>query len=93
MEALAEFIRYNFLNVEIYNGTEYTIAKAILERFSLKQDKDKLMTALNDLINAVTYSHKEDFGTLEEPNMCWVARVPVEFIDNAKSAYAQSRET
>lgn len=38
-EGLAEFIRWHFLNVEIYNGIEVTIAEAILKEYILVSRK------------------------------------------------------
>ncbi len=43
-------------------------------------------TALRELLTAVTFMPPRNYGTADDPNHCYGARVPVEFVDNAAAA-------
>lgn len=63
-------------------------ARAILD--ALRPDP---LEALKALITAVTYhAPPKDFGTPEEPNLCWEARVPIEFVTRANEALSSGSE-
>lgn len=44
------------------------------------------------MFTAVTYAGKRDFGTPEEPNVCWEARIPPEFVDRLEAAITSTAE-
>jgi hypothetical protein len=50
-----------------------------------------LLEALKALVIAVTYNEPpRDFGTPDDPNPCYEARVPVGFVDKARAAIAKA---
>lgn len=54
-------------------------------------DNKRLKTALQELLVAVCYKTPTvDFGTDKEPNPCYEARVPVQFVHDAHQAINES---
>ena len=48
-----------------------------------------LVEALKALLIAVRYAGIREFGTPDEPNPCWEARIPPQFVTDAESALAK----
>lgn len=70
----------------------YNLAHDELTRY-YEGEIETLRKALSDLITAVTFKGSpEEFGKPDESNMCYDARVPVAFIDNAKTALNERSE-
>jgi hypothetical protein len=67
-------------------------ALPVIERAMARIAADAdLLAELRALVTAVTYvTPPTDFGTPDEPNPCFEARVPVEFVDRARAAIARA---
>ena len=78
---------YSKPSVEDY-GWHTTERDAALIR-SLKDEIERLREALRALVIAVEYKGPPvDFG---EGNLCWEARVPLAFVDNARAALGERK--
>lgn len=52
-----------------------------------------VLEALKDLLVAVKFkSPPVNFGTDNDPNLCWEARVPIAFVEVAEKAIAKAEE-
>lgn len=61
------------------------------ENAKLIAENKRLKTALQELLVAVCYKTPTvDFGTDKEPNPCYEARVPVQFVHDAHQALNES---
>jgi hypothetical protein len=53
------------------------------------EPSEAVVEALKALLVAVTYAEPpKDYGTAGDPNLCFEARVPVQFVDDARAAIA-----
>lgn len=72
-------------------ATDTDIEALEFERTALRAERDELIEALRAARIAITYvSPPKDFGTPDDPNPCYEARVPVAFVEQIDRALSKA---